>query len=620
MAAAPDLGARFAQALAAHEQGDLPRARQGYAAIVALDPTYFDAWLHAGIVALQMGDVQAALPLFRKAATLNPNVPALLANQAIALAQAGELDGADRLLTRLIEQELTPGHLVNRANVRERRGERSLAEADLNAALSLDPDHIEALTAFGRIATAKRDFVTARQVLKRALERRPQHFSAAFNLANVAKDLGDLDLAQRQYQTAAQLRPHDLSVRSAALLARCYGELTVEDWRAQWADLDAALLAQGVSATRQSVAKRPRHGGRPLHVAYVSGDFRSHAVAHFLLGVLPNHDRAQFTVTLIATHPARDGVTEQLARSHQLVDGTRLNDAQMAAACRAANVDIAIDLSGHSSGNRLAAFARRLAPMQLTWLGFLGSTGLAPMDYRLTDATADPVGAEAWHRERLLRMPEPYALWTYQAIADDALTATRSASVLTYGSLNHPAKLSTRCLTLWGDILAAKAEARLLLHGYADAAWRERVLRVLTGRGTDPRQVEWVGFLSGADYRALWQQIDLALDPMPWSGGVTTCDALAAGVPVLTCAPPATPAQPFARTAAASLRAAGFAQWITESPEAYRDRAIAIQSPLTADERAANRQRFLTSALTDGPGFTRAYERLLLTTYDNHTG
>jgi predicted O-linked N-acetylglucosamine transferase (SPINDLY family) len=284
-----------------------------------------------------------------------------------------------------------------------------------------------------------------------------------------------------------------------------------------------------------------------------------------------------------------------------------VSDARLAEMIREDEVDILVDLAMHTAGNRLPVFARRPAPVQVTWLGYPGSTGLRSIDYRLTDPRMEPPGEEpAWSAERPVRLPD---CWCCYQPADEspgihALPAS-SADGVTFGSLNNFTKVHDGVLALWARVLMAVEESRLVMLCPEGRA-RDRVRAFFEARGIAKERVELVGFLPRREYLSLYQRIDIGLDPFPFNGMTTTCDALWMGTPVLTL-----PGEmPASRAGLSLLSSVGLAEFAASSEERYVRLAVELARdlPRLADLRATMRARMLASPLMDAPRFARNVE------------
>jgi predicted O-linked N-acetylglucosamine transferase (SPINDLY family) len=483
------------------------------------------------------------------------------------------------------------------------------AVACFRRAVRLEPTRPEAHNILGHALLTKGRCTPARQSLEEALRLRPGYAAAHDNLGRVLKTQG----------LAAEALPHHRAALAAAPKAETHSnllfslnfpaDLPPEEIAAEhrrWAELYAAPLRKPADP-----AVREPSASRRLRVGYVSPDFVNHAVAYFIEPVLAAHDRDRFEITCYSDARVPDAVTRRLqGRADRWREIAAHDHDEVAALVRADGIDILVDLAGHTARHRLLAFARRPAPVQVTWLGYPNTTGLAAIDYRLTDAVSDPPGSEAWHSEELLRLPGPFSC--YQPSVDSPAVGPLPAAAtgaFTFGCFNHLAKITPAVLDLWAEILRDQPAARLLLRsrGLVDRETTARVRADFAARGVAPSRLECDGEeLSLTRHLGRYGCVDVALDPFPYNGTTTTCEALWMGAPVVTLAG----RTHVSRVGASLLTHVGASGWIADSAAAY----VAICRELTADPgrlaalRAGLRDRMRASPLCDGPGFTRRLE------------
>ena len=306
---------------------------------------------------------------------------------------------------------------------------------------------------------------------------------------------------------------------------------------------------------------------RRLKIGYVSPDFCQHSVAYFIEPLLRAHERQAVEVFCYADVTRPDSVTARLRgyADHWLITVGRSDD-ELAERILTDSIDILVDLAGYTSKNRLGVFARKAAPVQVSWLGYPNTTGLAAMDYRLVDAVTDPVGeADAWASETLVRVDGGFLCYgSGKDVPKPTVPPCLTSRTVTFGSFNNPAKLSDATLDTWARLLERLPKTRLLLKGkpLGDAATRSFFLSRLAERGVAPERVELVAWLSNeAMHLALYDRVDIALDPFPYNGTATTCEALWMGVPVVTLLGD----RHAGRVGASLLTQVGFTDWIAGS-------------------------------------------------------
>ncbi|MBL8384830.1 MAG: glycosyltransferase [Burkholderiales bacterium] len=435
----------------------------------------------------------------------------------------------------------------------------------------------------------------------------PRHVDAMYGRAACLESLGDHVAALAAADAVVAAAPDNPTVYPfRAYLRATHGRDPAQtlagfrDWGRRFAD----PLTRAAPPPGNDPAP-----GRRLRIGYVSADLRDHAVAYFVLPVFARHDRRRFEVSVFSAGPA-DRVTARLrAGVDHWHEVGAMNDAQLAGLIRRRGIDVLIDLSGHSMGNRLLAFARRPAPVQATWLGFLYTTGMEAMDYRITDFDVDPPGRnEAAHSETLFRM-RSMACYSPPPDAPLALRPPMEAGGrVTFASLNNLKKVTDEVLRLWKRVLDAVPGSILILIGYErtqeEAIAQQRPRLEAAGLPLDrlcilPR-LPLDGFMQ------LGMKADIALDTFPISGGTTTLHSLWMGLPVVALGG----GQAFTSSSAATLHGVGCADLIAADPDDYVARAAALarDPERLAAFRASIRPRMQKSIVMDYDGFVRDLE------------
>lgn len=604
----PGLAATLARAQAAHQAGRLADAERLYREILAIDPENGPSLHGLGLVALQAGQPGAAAQLLGRAATAAPADPGVLNNWGIALARSGRASEArERFEAAVALAPRFPDALVNLASALADQGDYGAAESRLDQAIAIAPASIEARCVLGRVRLACRRPAAAEATLREALALRPGHAVAANLLGNALREQGRLAEALASYRQSQASRPDHPEAWSNFLVAQNADPgVTAREAFEAHREFGRRFDASPPVAAPSLASRRP---GR-LRIAYVSADFRAHALAAFVEPVFYHHDLARFEITAYSNAVAEDATTSRLrALVEHFVPVCGLTDAQFAARVREDAIDVLVDLSGHTAGNRLLAFARRAAPVQVTWLGYPNTSGLAAMDCRLTDERADPPGAESLHTERLVRLP---TAWCYRPWADAPAILPRRVdpAALAFGAMNNPAKLNAEVLAAWARILAALPGSRILLHAPDDDAFRARIVEAFAARGVDASRLTFFPRLPIAAYLARYGEIDIALDAFPCAGATTTLDALWMGVPVVSLAGD----RPYGRSGASILGTLGMDAWVSGTADAYVECAIAHARDAEALDalRAGLRERLRTSPLMDGAAQARAIESAIV--------
>jgi len=446
---------------------------------------------------------------------------------------------------------------------------------------------------------------------RRATELNPGHHEALNNLGYVHLSLLEPEQAVEDFHRAVAARPDFAVGWHNLLFARSYlPELDPDACLAERADWGRRATAAAGPPPAPPAARR-RGGTDPVRVGYLSPDFRFHPVGFFIEPVLAAHDRSRAWVACYANVAAPDAATERMrAQADAWTNVSGLSDAEVARRVREDGIDVLVDLAGHAGGTRLPVLAYRPAPVQAGYLGDPLTSGLEAVDYRLTDAWADPPGAERWYSEALVRIPGGFCCYRmpYDAPPVTPLPAGSTGAV-TFGSLMNPAKINRRVIALWARVLQAVPDAHLLLfrHDFASAALRERFTAAFRAEGVDPERVTCEGRRgANREYLAVYDRIDVALDTFPFCGHTTTCEALWMGVPVVTLA-----GRLFAERMGVSLmNRVGLPELVAEDADGF----VATARDLAADRgrlaalRAALRDRVAGSSLCDAAGFTRTLE------------
>jgi protein O-GlcNAc transferase len=598
----------FHRGNALYRDGDLAGAAECYRRALRIDPSFAAANFNLGCTLDILSGPAEALPQFEKACALRPEWFEAHQNYAFALARVGRMPEAVAELQLAADIKPADAGIHNNLGLALSelgRGEEAFTQ--FQEAIQLNPLYPEAhnnlAVLFERYGRTSEAVESCRQALKI----HSQYPEALNNLGNALKSQGKHAEAIRQYREALRLRPDYSEAESSLLFSLCYPADIPEE------QVVEEHLAFGARHSFPiSLHENDRSPDRALNIGYVSADFRSHAVARFIEPVLRHHDRSRFRIFCYSNVSVPDSKSMSIAAlADHFVNIAGLPDEAVAAMTRRDGIDILVDLSGHTAGNRLLLFARKPAPLQVTWLGYPHTTGLRSIDYRITDAVTDPPReSEFCYAEQLLRLPRNFSCFEPPAEASEAgKLPLLSNGYLTFGSFNNPAKITDMTVALWGAVLQAVPGSRLLVKGYslADPGTRHLLLERFKGHGIAADRLELHGNTpSYRDHLALYGRVDIALDTFPYNGTTTTCEALWMGVPVVTLMG----GTHRSRVGASLLRNVGLEGLVAHDAPSYREAAAALASDTERLEelRRSLRQTMAASPLTDGAGFTRDLE------------
>ena len=493
----------------------------------------------------------------------------------------------------------------NLALVLQHLGDVGGMEEHFQRAVELRPDYAAAYSNYGSALIQEGRLSLARQLLEKALEVDPECMAAWGNQGRLLYELGEAEACVGSYERCLELDP----MCSLALMALPATQVARDDIS------DAELFARhrsmaeslesSIEACSLDLPSYAKGQGGKIRLGFVSADFRVHSVAFFLLPLLRHLDRTRFEVYCYSGVARPDGVTKEF---EGLADGWRaavdMPDERVAETILRDRIDILVDLSGCTSGNRMKVFARKPAPVQATWLGYAHSTGLSRMDYRIVDQNTDPEGMTL-NSEELYRLPDCFLVYSpAQGCPDVAPPPSLAGKPFTFGSFNNITKLNRASVGLFSKALKAVEGSRLILksHQIRDDAIQERVLGMFEAEGIERSRVQLLPRVSSVlEHLALYSQMDVALDTLPYNGTTTTCEALWMGVPVLTLAG----ARHAARVGCSLLKTIGAEELVAASEEDF----VALARQLASDParlaalRGQLRERVKRSPLHDEKAF-----------------
>jgi protein O-GlcNAc transferase len=591
------------------EQHRAGEALGAFERAVALSPDSAQAYYNLGNAQAGLGRFDEAIVAYQRAVNLEPDYAAAYNNLGLAFHEQKRYDEAQAALERSLA--IAPDDPVAHKNLATVLAQQSRFAEAVNRcrqALALKPDYADAYHNLGIALLGIKQTAEAVKALRQAIALQGESAETYRILAKALVTEGDHVEAIAAYRQALALRPLPETQSS---LFQCLHYLSTHDADALYVEaqeFDRSCVKSLSAPIRGHVNERVPN--RRLRVGYVSADFHSHPVGYFVLPVFANHNKAQFEVFAYASKRWHDDLTMRFAsHADHWREVEELDDETLATQVRTDRIDILVDLSGHTLGHRLLAFARKPAPVQVTAGGHYSTTGLSTIDYLISDHYHTPPGADRYFSETLIRMPNDYVCYEPPEYAPSVSEPpVHWRGHVTFGCLNNLSKVNERVIALWARILKALPEAHLKLQTrqYDDQRVGEQVCEHFAAQGIAPARI----ILNQEAFHQMllttYADIDIALDPFPYSGGLTTCEALWMGVPVITLT-----GNTFAgRHSTSHLTNVGLPELVTTTPEDYVAVALALaQDPQRlATLRQGLRERMAASPLCDAKGYTRDLE------------
>lgn len=629
-------------------QGRLDEAVAAYREALRLRQDYAEAWSNLGHVLRLQSRIEEAVTCCRQAVALRPGFAEGHSHLGNALQDQGRCDEAVACFREAIR--LRPDYAEAHSNlghVLRDLGQLGEAIASCRRALALKPDFAEACCNLGNALQDQCHLDEAVACFRQAILLRPQLAEAHFNLGNALKEQGLLDAAEEAYRQALSIRPGYAEAHSNlgnVLLAQsrldeataCYRRALIlkpdyvdahsnliftldlkpdvdmallQAERRRWGEAFADALCPAAPVFAN--AANPADAERRLRIGYVSADFREHSAAVGFGAMLTRFDPLRFEVFAYSNSAVDDGHTrifqQSVTRWRRIVG---MSDAAVADLIRNDAIDILVDLSGHSRGNRLRVFARKPAPLQVTAWGYAGGTGMRAMDVLFSDAVVVPPEEKPFYTEEVRYLPCVISAYFPAPFPPVAVlpAAAASGEGVTFGSFNRLAKVAPETFAVWAQVLAAVPGSRMIFKSpeLGSETMRRWVLDHFIRAGIDPARIEFLGRTAWHDHMTAFNRIDISLDTFPQSGGVTTLEGLMMGVPVITLRGTTF----VGRGSAAILTALEMTDWIADTPQQYVDIAVGKASNVggLADLRRQLRPRFMASIVGDTAAYVRKAE------------
>jgi predicted O-linked N-acetylglucosamine transferase (SPINDLY family) len=600
--------AALIQARAHHQASRFAEAEAIYRQVLAADPSN-DAALHLlGVLANQLGHPDASIALIGRAIEIEPRMASYHSNLGAAYQALGRLDEAVGCYGRALA--LKPDHvdaLNNQGAALQALGQPQAALASFEQSLKLRSNHAETLTNAGISLRILGRLDEAETQLRRALQLQPAYSEALTNLASTLQVAGRLTESATAWRRAMELCPDSPTAHSGLIfmldmLPEAAAEAQAE--RHRW----NARFGQRWK-TEPLAHRNTPDPERRLRVGYVSADFFRHSVATAVMPILRAHDHTQIEVVCYSGVIAPDAITAEVqALADVWHDVRNLSDDRLVELIQADGIDILVDLSGHSGGNRLPVFGRKPAPVQVTAWGYAAGTGLDAIDAFLADPVTVPAERRHEFAEEVVDLPNMLCFEPPRDVPPVGPLPAARSGVVTFGSFHRLPRLSNDVLDRWGRLVAAVPGSSMLLKasGLDDAANRERIVAAFGQHGVAADRLTILGGTSREEHLAAHQRVDIHLDTFPQGGGVTTLEALTMGLPSVTQLGEGI----TGRVSASLLTTLGLSRLIAQTPEEY----LAIVYRLAGDleglarERATLRERLLASSIGNVQVYTRAVE------------
>jgi protein O-GlcNAc transferase len=604
-----DSGGHVNLGLVLRHEGKPTEAAMCFRQALLLEPTNATVSYHLANILRDQGHLKDAEFCYQQAIAFNPGHADAHVNLGIILKQQGHLAEAASCYRRALAVNPQHAHAHNNlGNALYEMGQAAEALECYRQALRIDPHFVDAHHNLGAGLFEQGDLPGALECYRQALRINPHLDEAHNNLGILLKDQAQLDEALACFQRARDLRPENHAYHSAFLATvhyhPRYDARTIFEEHQRW-DL---ANSQWWSRSAHSFANDPAPE-RCLRIGYVSPDFRDHVLGRNIWPLLKNHDRGQFEIALYANQTCADWMTARFQSCAGIYRGIAgLTDDRVAEIIAHDGIDILVDLALHTVGNRLPVFARKPAPVQVTFAGYPGTTGLRAMDYRLTDPYLDPPGLrDASYAETSFRLPNSF--WCFDPQTEEPRVGPLPAlarGFVSFGCINNFCKVNDAALELWSRVLSSLKGSRLLLLA-KPGSHRRRTLDFLARQGIPGERVEFFSLLPRDKYLRYYHQIDIGLDTFPYNGHTSSLDALWMGVPVITLVGSTV----VGRAGLSQLTNLGLEQLAAFTPDNYVRLAtdLAVDLPRLDTLRSSLRDRLRQSPLMDVAGFTRGIEQ-----------
>lgn len=564
--------------------------------------------LEKGLEAYKNGNLETAKEILLSVLQTEQNIVKAIFTLGLILFSEKKYQKAYTYLKQASELTDDPKVLAHYGTVLYRLGKYSEATKQYSAILNQDPNNIGVLNNLCAIKILYGHLSEAFELANRVISIKPDYIDPYINLGNISKDMGNIEESIAFYKKALSIDPSNKIALSNMLLAfhyRSYDNSTIFNEHIKW--------EQQVPKINIDSKSHPLSLNRKINIGYLSGDFKKHSVSYFIEPILANHNKEEFNIFCYSDVQRPDPVTLKLkGYPVNWRDIYRMYDRDVFSKIQEDKIDILVDLAGHAGNKRLRVFSTGAAPIQITYCGYPDTSGLSNMNYRITDTIADPEGSEMYYTEKLLRMKHSFLCYRpSQKTPQVQPTPAIKNGFTTFGSFNHISKLSDETIKLWAKILQQNKNSRIILKAkqFSDNLTMENFLLKFKKNGVSENRVDLINHTSDHNaHLALYNNIDIALDPFPYNGTTTTCEALWMGVPVITLYGN----NHASRVGGTLLTNTGLKSLVVKDKESYFRTAIFLSQNTEQlnSLRLGLRQTFASSPICDGQNFTKELEQL----------
>jgi len=592
------------------EQGKFDEAEASYKKVLTLNPNLAETYNNLGNTFNEQGKFDEAEASFKKAILLKPEYVDVYYNMGVMLNNQRKFNEAELNYKKALK--LKPNHVEaynNLGNTLNEQGKFDEAEASFKKAISLKPDHVEAYNNLGKTLNDQNKFIEAKKNFDKAIILKNDYTQSYYNLGITLQQLGKIEKAIENYDKAIKLNPHYSNAYHNKNLCLNYSSSYSPSYIYKEHLKFEKKFARFNTEQLFDVNLKKKLNER-LRIGYVSGDFREHSVAYFFKPLLENHNNNIVETFCYYNNTIVDKITKKLMST---CDNWRsiydIEESKVSNLIKNDKINILVDLSGHTANNRLLTFAQKPAPIQVTWLGYPNTTGLSAIDYRLTDIIADPINdTDKFYSEKLLRLPNGFQCFQGNEkviIKSELLENCRN--YITFGSFNNLSKITPQVINVWSKILHLVPKSHLILKCSKIKYNKDYFLNLFKDEGLTTDRIElFEQTHSNKDHLELYNSIDIGLDPFPYNGATTTCEALWMGVPVISLFGD----RHVGRVGASILTNVGLKDFIAEDIDSYIKLAIKVSTNINylKNIKKTLRERMQKAPLCDAQSFANDIE------------